>query len=124
METLTRNKNANKTKIDYDLNVFQQEFLAENSDTGEMEYDYAGPWYIHVYEYLETGGHRELQDPFALTSEEASALCLGQEGTYFDYPDSWYGMDGFLSDYWDCLSDRIKQYLESFPKYREDRIAG
>ena len=124
METMTRNQNKDKTKIDYDLNVFQQEFLSEDADTGEMEYDYAGPWYIHVYKYQAHGGHVEVSEPFALTDSEAGALCLGQEGTYFDYPDSWYGMDGFLKDYWDCLSDRVRQYLESFPKYEEDRIAS
>lgn len=114
-----RNKNYNKTKIDYDLNVFQSE-----EEQADGNWDYAGPWYIQVYKYTSINGHREFDVPFALSSEEQDALCLGQEGTYFDYPDSWYGMDGFLQDYWDCLSDRVKQYLESFPKYEEDRIAS
>jgi hypothetical protein len=115
----TRNKNANKTKIDYDLNVFQLEQL-QDDDT----FAYSGPWYIQVYKYTSTDGPRDIAQPFALTQSETDALCLGQEGTYFDYEDSWYGMQGFLQDYWDCLSDRVKQYLESFPKYEEDRIVG
>jgi hypothetical protein len=118
-ETLLRNKNANKTKIDYDLNVFQEEL-----EQADGNFEYAGPWYIQVYKYTNADGPRELAEPFALISSEEDALCLGQEGTYFDYQDSWYGLDGFLQDYWDCLSDRVKQYLESFPKYEEDRIAS
>jgi hypothetical protein len=117
METMTRNKNAGKTLIDYDLNIFSPEQLDAD---GESYYS-PTEWFIHVYEYQPQGGHQELAEPFKLTQREIEDLCLGKEGTYFDEMDSWYGLYGFINDYKDCLSDRIWQYLESFPKYVEDK---
>lgn len=109
---LTRSKNANKTKIDYDLNIFMQEV---EDPFGNYYYDPTS-WSIHVYEY-EAGSHHEVAEPYMLTPEEIRALGLNND-SYFDGGDSWYGMDGYLKDYWDVMPDSIKLYLESFPKYK------
>jgi hypothetical protein len=34
--------------------------------------------------------------------------------------DGWLSMEYLLSTYRDQMSDRILQYLEGFPKYKED----
>lgn len=109
-----RNKNAGREAIDYDLNIFCPE---QWDEVDQDSYYDPTSWYIHVYKYVTPSGHQEVGEPFKLSQREIEDLCLGKEGTYFDDYDSWYGMDGFLKDYWDCLSDRIKQFLEGHPKY-------
>lgn len=110
-----RNKNAGKSLIDYDLNIYMPEELSQD---GESYYDPAN-WRIHVYVHLK-GYQNEWDDPIQLTAEEIVSLGLNQDGA-FD-ADSWYGLDGFRLDYWDKLSDRLKMYFDHLPKYYEDMI--
>ena len=107
------------TEFDYDLNIFQKEQRYEDPETGEEWYDYAGPWYIDVYE-VNPPGHQHVAGPLELSFVESTMLGLGQKDSYFDYPDSWYGLTGFLEDYREQLHPRIITYLESFPKYKEE----
>ena len=114
MQTSLRNKNAGKTEIDYDLNIFMRE--EEDPRTGEWYYDPTS-WMIHVYE-VDDKGHQEVNEARALTIEEIRSLGLNND-EYFEGGDAWYGMSGYLKEYWDVLPDSIKQYLESFPKYKD-----
>lgn len=110
-----RNQNRNKTLADYDLNIFIPEEWDE--EAGESYYD-PTQWFIHVY-IVDGNGHHEMEAPFELNSEDIRKLGLNRD-EYFEYHDAWYGMDGFKKDYWPKMTDRVKQYLESFPKYVED----
>ena len=110
-----RNKNAGKTLVDYDLNIYMPEVLGQD---GEYYYDPAN-WKIHVYTHF-SGYQNEWDDPIQLTAEEIVDLGLNQDGK-FD-ADSWYGLDGFRLDYWSKLSDRLKKYFDELPKYYEDFI--
>jgi hypothetical protein len=114
MQTSLRNKNAGRTEIDYDLNIFMRE--EEDPRTGEWYYDPTS-WMIHVYE-VDDHGHHEVHEARALTIEEIRSLGLNND-EYFEGGDAWYGMSGYLKEYWDVLPDSIKQYLESFPKYKD-----
>jgi hypothetical protein len=114
MQTSLRNKNAGKTEYDYDLNIFMRE--TEDPRTGEWYYDPTS-WMIHVYTY-EDHGHEEAGEARSLSAEEIRALGLNND-EYFDGGDHWYGMTGYLKDYWDVMPDSIKEYLESFPKYKD-----
>jgi hypothetical protein len=110
----SRNKNKGKTLYIYDLNIFKRELL-----NGDGEYEHMGPWYIHIYEY--TGQTtEELGEPIELTAEEAGALI--ENDPYFQdhEPDLWYGLDGFVFEKWDSISDRLKGIFERLPKYKED----
>jgi hypothetical protein len=114
LNTMTRNKNAGREKYIYDLNIFKRELL-----NGDGEYEHMGPWYIHVYEY--TGRTtEEVLEPIELTAEEASALI--ENDPYFQdhEPDLWYGLDGFMFEKWNAISDRLKEVFETLPKYRDD----
>jgi hypothetical protein len=113
MLTSLRNKNAGRELIDYDLNIFMQEVEDHN---GQWYYDPTS-WMIHVYAY-ENGGHQELAEPRKLTVEEIRSLGLNND-SYFEGGDCWYGMAGYLQDYWNVMPDSIKMYLESFPKYKD-----
>ena len=106
-ETLMSNK------IDYDLNIFQRELL-----NAEDEYEYAGPWYIHIYE-VDGTGHSELGNPIELTETEANNLI--NNDPYFDgEPDTWYGLNGFIADKDALLSDRLRSIFYGLPTYKED----
>lgn len=119
METVYRNKNRDKTLIDYDLNIFSPEQW--NEHYSESYYNPA-LWAIQVYE-CHSFSHHESDEPFFLNQEEIDMLGLNVKGTYWDGEvDTWYGMDGFKLDFWSKLSDRIKEYLEKFPKYYEDVV--
>jgi len=113
MLTLLRNKNKNKKLIDYDLNIFMEEREDHN---GEWYYDPTS-WSIHVYK-VDGNGHQEVDAPLRLTVEEIRSIGINND-SYFEDGDSWYGMYGYLNDYWEILPDTIKQYLESFPKYED-----
>lgn len=108
-------------KFDYDLNVFQRE--VEVPDTSLVDpsegtvWEYAGPWYIDVYDVV-GAGHQEIGMLIELTDTEAEDLALGTG--YFDYPDSWYGLEGFLADYGSKLSPRLLNLFNSLPVYREE----
>ncbi len=109
----TRNKNKDKTKIIYDLNIYQLEEL-----DADGEYRHLGPWYIHVYEY-DGNTTEEVTVPFELTYEETSALICN-DPYFLDEVDTWYGLEGFVFEKWDMLSDRLKMIFECLPKYKEE----
>lgn len=110
---------SNGTLFDYDLNIFQEEM-----EVGYDEYncrpifDYAGPWYIHIYECI-PGMHIEYANPIKLTRAESNDLI--KNDPYFDgEPDTWYGLQGFLEAKADLLSLRLKDIFDSLPKYKEE----
>lgn len=109
-----RNKNAGRTAIDYDLNIFIPEEL---DDEGESYYDPAD-WKIHVYVY--DGAHYEYSTPIDLTADEIKKLKLNSDSYFKDEVDVWYGLAGFRRDYWNRLSDRLKLYFDSLPKYEDE----
>ena len=116
METMTRNKNADKTLIEWDLNIYMPEEWDEEAD--DSYYDPAS-WKIHVYAYRDHD-HNEWDDPIALTAEEIKALGLNRDSYFKDEVDVWYGLEGFRKDYWSKMSDRLKEYFDRLPKYWED----
>ena len=109
---MTRSKNKDNTEIIYDLNIYQLEL--ENED-GTFEHQ--GPWYIQVYEY-ENSNTEEVTAPIELTPEEYNNLI--KDDPYYDEPDVWYGLQGFVFEKWDMLSDRLKMIFECLPKYKEE----
>lgn len=113
MESQLRNKNAGRTKYDYDLNIF----IPEELDEDDQSYWDPSNWHIHVYS-VEGNGHREVDEAFRLNSDDIIKLGLNRDEYFRDEVDVWYGYEGFMKDYWDKMTDRIKEYLESFPKYK------
>jgi hypothetical protein len=113
MSLVSRNKNKDSTKFIYDLNIFQMEQL-----NGDGEYEHMGPWYIHIYEY-EGGTTFEVSEPIELTYEETSAL-ISNDPYFLDEVDVWYGLEGFVFEKWDALTDRLKLTFECLPKYKEE----
>lgn len=114
LNTLTkRNKNAGRTPYVYDLNIFKRELL-----NGDGEYEHMGPWYIHIYDYSD-GNSEEVSEPILLTAEEANNLI--ENDPYFQdhEPDLWYGLEGFMLDKWDAMSDSLKYVFEMLPKYKD-----
>jgi hypothetical protein len=109
---LTRAKNAYKDKFIYDLNIYQLEQLDSDG-----KYCHMGPWYIHVYEY-DGNTTEEVTAPIELTEDEYDNIL--RDDPYYDEPDVWYGLDGFLFEKWDTLSDRLKMVFECLPKFKED----
>lgn len=103
--------------FDYDLNIFQQEMLVENSETGEMQYDYAGPWYIDIYD-VHGSGHTHVMGPIELTPQEARLLDLGNG--YFSEGDCWYGLSGFVNDYEDYISSRLMDIFDGLPMHSSE----
>jgi hypothetical protein len=107
-----RTNSIDKTKFIYDLNIYQLEEL-----DADGEYRYMGPWYIHVYEY--TGQTtEEVSVPIELTQDEYNNIL--RDDPYYDENDVWYGLDGFMFEKWNNLSDRLKFIFESLPKYKEE----
>lgn len=102
---LHRPRSNGKEQIDWDLNIYK--------DPSE-ETDF---WFIAPYVY-DKGNSSEYGEHFMLTMSEMFLIKL--KDNYFDEDDVWYGMRGFLFDYWDHLSDRLRFILESLPKYTED----
>lgn len=111
-----RNKNADKELIDWDLNIYIPEEYDEQAD--DYYFDPAS-WKIHVYAYKD-GNHNEWDEPFALTAEEIAGLGLNRDSYFKDEVDTWYGLQGFKLDYWSKMSDRLKMYFDTLPKYWED----
>jgi hypothetical protein len=109
---LTRAKNIDKTKFIYDLNIYQLEQLDSDG-----EYRHMGPWYIHVYEY-DGNTTEEVTAPIELTEDEYDNIL--RDDPYYDEPDVWYGLEGFLFEKWDMLSDRLRMVFECLPKYKEE----
>jgi hypothetical protein len=114
VSVVNRSKNKDKTQIIYDLNIYQLEQL-----NGDGEYEHMGPWYIHVYEY-ENGNIEEVTAPIELNQEEYNNLIANDP--YFDEPDVWYGLEGFVMEKWDQLDDRLKMVFECLPKYKEESL--
>jgi hypothetical protein len=111
--TMRTDKTIDKTKFVYDLNIFQMEQL-----DADGEYRHFGPWYIHIYEY--TGATtEEVSEPIELTPEEHASL-ISNDSYFEDEVDVWYGLEGFVFEKWDQLSDRLKYAFECLPKYREE----
>lgn len=102
------------TEFDYDLNIFKRELL-----NAEGEYEYAGPWYIHIYE-VDGAGHSELGEPIELTTIESNSLI--ETDPYFQNhePDLWYGLNGFIADKEDLMSQRLKDIFYGLPAYKEE----
>jgi len=117
METLERrNKNFNKTLIDWDLNIYMPEVWDEEAD--DSYYDPAS-WKIHVYAHRD-GDQNEWDDPISLTAEEIQSIGFNRDEYFKDEVDVWYGLAGFRADYWSKLSERLQLYFDLLPKYWED----
>ena len=127
MLTKVRNKNAHKTPIDWDLNVF----CPEQWYGGETSWD-TDLWKINARIYT-VGGEEKLIDTnydITLLPKEAYAIGLKRFADWGIDPDldGWLdqSLDGFISLqyfkqlYWDKCSDRVKEYLDSLPLYIED----
>ena len=125
--TEKRNKNAHKTPIDWDLNVY----CPEQWYGGESFWDH-DLWKINARIYMEDHPETNYVDTdytITLLTKEAEAIGLKgfAEDDNDDY-DEWLdqGLDGFISLeyfkqlYWDVCSDRVKEYLETLPRYLED----
>jgi hypothetical protein len=108
-----RTNSADRTKFIYDLNIFQQEI--ENSDG---TFEHKGPWYIHIYEY-DDRTTEEVSEPIELTAEETANL-ITNDAYFEDEVDVWYGLEGFMLDKWDAMTDRLKGIFERLPKYKEE----
>ena len=115
-ETLLRNKNAGKTLIDWDLNIYMPEQV--DAELDDYYYDPAS-WKIHVYAHRD-GDQNEWDDPIVLTAEEIQSIGFNRDSYFKDEVDLWYGLDGFRREYWSKLSDRLKQTFDELPKYWED----
>jgi hypothetical protein len=115
-QVMYRNKNRNKTPIDYDVNVYVPEEY--NHDTGESYWN-TNQWYLHVFDYND-GCHEEISSPFLLTNEESFAMNFIERDEVDGSLDTWMSMDYLMENYRSVMSDRILRYLESFPKYHED----
>ena len=111
-----RNKNADKELIEWDLNIFMPEEWDEEKDDSYFD---PASWKIHVYAYKD-GDQNEWDDAIALTAEEIQSIGFNRDEYFKDEVDLWYGLDGFRKDYWDKLSDRLKEYFDRLPKYWED----
>ena len=114
-QTMYRNKNRGKVRIDYDVNVYVREEVGEHGDS----YWNQDRWYLHVYDY-NNGNPEEVSNPYLLTKEESFAMNFLQRNDIDAGLDGWMSMEYLMSNYWDVMSDRVKEYLEGFPKYRED----
>jgi hypothetical protein len=117
MNTIVRNKNANKTKIDWDLNIFMPEEL---DSIGNSYWDPAS-WKIHVYAYHDKTKD-EWDEPIDLTAEEIVSLGFNRDEYFRGQTDTWYVLEQFRLEYWDKMSDRLKMYFEKLPRYWEDLL--
>jgi hypothetical protein len=68
----------------------------------------------------EDGNSQELGDPIKLTNEESAVLIDNDPYFQNHEPDLWYGLDGFMFEKWDIMSDRLKALFEGLPKYQEE----
>ena len=126
--TERRNKNAHKTPIDWDLNVF----CPEQWYGGDAFWDH-DLWRINARIYMEDNPNTNYIDTdydITLLPKEAEAIGLKPFADQEEEPifDDWLdqSLDGFISLeyfkklYWDNCSDRVKEYLDSLPLYLED----
>ena len=117
---ISRNKNKGKELIEWDLNIFMPEEYDEDKDDSYFD---PASWKIHVYAY-KNGNHDEWDDPIDLTAEEIQSIGFNKDDYFKDEVDLWYGLEGFRKDYWNKLSDRLKEYFDKLPKYWEDMRDG
>jgi len=128
-----RNKNANKTKIDWDLNVYCPEQWY-----GEESYWDADLWKINARIYMEGPGRSPIDTDYTITLLEKEARALGltvwadrvnmDEDVHGESWDDWLdaGLDGFIDLYnFNLLyrnrcSDRVLEFLDQLPVYLED----
>ena len=122
-----RNKNKTKTPIDWDLNVY----CPEQWYGGDSFWDHDF-WKINARIYMEDHPETNYIDTdydITLLTKEAEAIGLkGFADDSNDDYDDWLdkSLDGFISLeyfkqlYWDVCSDRVKEYLETLPRYLED----
>lgn len=132
-QTMTRNKNKHKTKIDWELNVF----CPEQWDGVDTEWDH-DLWKINARIYEENEyGHMDITDTdYTITLLEKEARALGlvdwanksTDPTFNGVMDDWLdiGLDGMIALYYfnklyrDKCSDRLLEFLDTLPQYRED----
>lgn len=129
-----RNKNASKTKIDWDLNVFCPEQWY-----GEVSFWDPDLWKINARIYQDKDGTVNVIDTdYTITLLEKEARALGltawadtvnmDEDVVGDSLDDWLdaGLDGFIDLYnfnllyRDKCSDRLLEFLDQLPQYLED----
>jgi hypothetical protein len=110
-------------EIDYDLNIFQRELEVGLDADAFPIYEHSGPWYIHIYQVNEYQGattHEELGEPIELTQAETNNLILNDPYFQDHEPDLWYGLNGFIADKDDMLSDRLRAIFYGLPTYAEE----
>ena len=114
-------------EIDYDLNIFQRELEVPDASLADPSegtvFEYGGPWYIHIYQvnaYQGATVHEELGEPIELTEAETNNLILNDPYFQDHEPDLWYGLNGFLADKDDMLSDRLRAIFYGLPTYEEE----
>jgi len=129
METLARNKNKHKTRIDWDLNVWCPEQWY-----GDETYWDHDLWKINARIY----GEDIVDTDYTITllEKEARTIGLVEWAKYSSTPakgkatdlDGWLdaGLDGwidlhtFMELYKPRLSERVLEFLERLPVYMED----
>lgn len=125
--TMVRNKNAGKTKIDWDLNIYSPEQWYGAESTWDAELWQINPRIYSPYDVIDT------EYSLTLLPKEAEALGLVQwakasNDATADSMDDWLdrGLDGFISlddflrMYRALCSDRVLEFLETLPQYIED----
>lgn len=129
-----RNKNANKTRIDWDLNIYCPEQWY-----GEVTFWDPDLWKINARIYMEGEGRSPIDTEYTITllEKEARAIGLVAWGRKVEDPeadlhneswDDWLdaGLDGFIDLYnfnllyRDKCSERIVEFLDTLPQYLED----
>lgn len=108
-----RSRHKDLTPYVYDLNIFQYELEQEDGT-----YEHSGPWYIHIYEYVDNTTE-EVSAPIELTAEETASL-ISSDSYFDDEVDTWYGLEGFMFEKFNDMSDRLKAIFEGLPKYKEE----
>ena len=129
MQTMIRNKNKHKTKIDWDLNVWCPEQWY-----GDETYWDHDLWKINARIY----GEDIVDTDYTITllEKEARTIGLVEWAKYSSTPakgkatdlDGWLdaGLDGwidlhtFMELYKPRLSERVLEFLERLPVYMED----
>jgi hypothetical protein len=114
------------TEIVYDLNIFQRELqVGYDVDMCLPIYEYAGPWYIHIYEVISYQGASITEErgvPIELTPEETDSLITNDPYFQNHEPDLWYGLNPFIADKDKLLSDRLKSIFYGLPQYAEELL--
>ena len=106
------------TLFDYDLNIYHVEEAFEGDD-GTTSWEYTDQWYVDIYEYLDKDQLHVL-GPFPISEPQRNLLRLGQEGTYFNEDDNWYGLTGFEKDYAGFITEELQSIFDSLPKIKEE----